>query len=166
MNDRLSGRAVVAALVAAGLGLASAAVSAYWAAGGTGLLDSVGGEIERWGRERSVGVVVSLWVIVVLKLIGATAPLAFAGVDAGELPNWTRGRPARLVGWIAAVGLTLYGAVLTIAGLLIEAGALEASDDVDEHALAWHAYFWDPWFTLWGAAFAVVMWCTRPQAPE
>jgi MFS family permease len=166
MSDRLGGRAVVAALVAAGLGLASAAMSAYWALGGTGLLDTVGGEIERWGRERSPAVVVTLWVIVVLKLGGAAAPLAFAGVGADHLPTWTRERRARLLGWTAAVGLTLYGAVLTVAGLLIEAGVLEASDEADERALAWHAYFWDPWFALWGSAFVVVMWCTRRHASE
>jgi Protein of unknown function (DUF3995) len=166
MKDRLRGRAVVAALVAAGLGLASAAVTVYWAVGGTGLLDTVGGEIERWGRERSLGVVVTLWVIVVLKLVGAVAPLAFAGVGADHLPTWTRERQARLLGWMAAVGLTLYGAVLTVAGFLIEAGVLDASDDADERALTWHAYFWDPWFALWGSAFVVVMWCARPQASE
>lgn len=46
-------KARAAAAIAAGLGLASAAVSAYWAAGGTVLLDTIGGELERWGRERS-----------------------------------------------------------------------------------------------------------------
>jgi hypothetical protein len=47
----------MAAALAASLGTASAAVSAYWALGGTALLDTIGGDIERWGRERS-------WVIV------------------------------------------------------------------------------------------------------
>ena len=166
MNDRLNGRAVFAALVAAGLGLASAAMSAYWAAGGTGLLDTVGGKIERWGRERSLAVILTLWVIIAVKLVGAAAPLVFAGVGAGQLPTWTKGRQARLMGWIAAVGLTLYGAVLTVVGLLVEAGVLAASDEADERALAWHAYFWDPWFALWGAAFSAVMWYTRPRVSE
>jgi Protein of unknown function (DUF3995) len=125
-------------------------VSAYWALGGTALLDTVGGEIERWGRERSADVVVTLWVIVVLKLVGAAAPLVFVGVGAAHLPAWTRGRLARVVGWIAAIGLTLYGGVLSIAGLLVQAGVLDATDDADERALAWHAYLWDPWFALWG----------------
>jgi Protein of unknown function (DUF3995) len=153
--------AVVAASIAASLGLASAAVSAYWALGGTALLDTVGGEIERWGRDRSGGVVVTLWVIVVLKLLGAGAPLVFVGVGAGQLPAWTRARRTRLLGWIAAVALTVYGGVLSVAGLLVEAGVVDAADDADERALAWHAFFWDPWFALWGAAFAVAMWRSR-----
>jgi hypothetical protein len=39
----------VAASIAAALGTASAAVSAYWALGGTELLDTVGGDVEHWG---------------------------------------------------------------------------------------------------------------------
>jgi hypothetical protein len=164
VDDRSDRGAVVAASIAAGLGTASAAVSAYWALGGTALLDTVGGEIERWGRQRSAGVLIALWVIVVLKLVGAGAPLVFTGVGGTHLPAWTRARWVRQLGWIVAVGLTLYGAVLTVAGLLVEAGLLDAADDADQRALAWHAYFWDPWFALCGAAFAVSMWRSRPPA--
>jgi hypothetical protein len=128
-----------------------------------GVLDTVGGDIERWGRERSADVVVVLWVIVVLKLVGAGAPLIFVGV--GHLPAWTRSRRTRALGWAAAVGLTVYGGVLSVAGWLIEAGVVDAADDADEHALAWHAYFWDPWFALWGGAFVVAMWRSRPSKP-
>ena len=160
---RLDRGAVVAAVIAASLGAASAAVSAYWALGGTALIDTVGGEIERWGRERSAGVVATLWVITLAKLVGAVAPLVLVGVGAGRLPAWTRARPMRALGWIVAIGLTVYGGVLTVAGLLVEAGVIDAADDADEHAIAWHAFFWDPWFLLWGVAFAVAMWCSRPR---
>ena len=143
--------------------MASAVLSTYWLLGGTALLDTVGGEIERWARERSVGVVLALGVIVLLKLVGTGAPLAFAGVGPRRLRAWARARWARCLGWLVALGLTLYGGVLTVAGLLVEAGALETADDADEHALAWHAYLWDPWFALWGAAFVVTMRRSRPD---
>jgi hypothetical protein len=159
--ERFDRGALVAAVIAAALGTASAAVSAYWALGGEALLDTVGGDIERWGRERSAGVVVAVWVIVALKLVGALAPLIFVGV--GHFPAWTRSRRTRALGWAAAVGLTVYGGVLSVAGWLVEAGVVDAADDADEHALAWHAYFWDPWFALWGGAFVVAMWRSRPQ---
>ena len=110
---RLDQGAVVAAVIAAGLGAASAAMSAYWALGGTALLDTVGGEIERWGRERSASVVVTLWLITVAKLVGAVAPLVLVGVGARRLPAWTRAQPMRVLGWIVAIGLTVYGGVLT-----------------------------------------------------
>ena len=158
--------AVVAAVIAASLGAASAAMSAYWALGGTALLDTVGGEIERWGRERSAGVVALLWLITVAKLVGAVAPLVLVGVGARRLPAWTRAQPIRVLGWSVAIGLTAYGGVLTVVGLLVEAGVIDAADDADERAIAWHAFFWDPWFALWGGAFTVTMWRSRPQAPE
>jgi len=164
--QRFDGVGLVAAAIAAILGLASAAVSAYWALGGTALLDTVGGEIERWGRERSAGVLVTVWVIVVLKAVAAVAPLVFVGVGAGQLPAWTRGQSPRLLGWIAAVGLTIYGGVLTAVGLLVQGGVVDAADDADQRALAWHAFLWDPWFALWGTAFIVVMWRSRPQAAD
>jgi Protein of unknown function (DUF3995) len=157
---------VIAASIAAILGAASAAVSAYWALGGTALLNTVGGDIERWGRDRSPGVVVALWLIVAVKLVGAAAPLIFVGVGSPHLPAWATARRARILGWLAAVGLTLYGGVLSVAGLLVEAGVLDPAVNADEHALAWHAYFWDPWFALWGAAFAVAMWRSRPKKSE
>jgi hypothetical protein len=65
--------AVAVAIHAAVLGVASAGVSAYWAFGGDGLLDTVGGDIERCGRERDTQVVVVLSFIVALKAIVAIA---------------------------------------------------------------------------------------------
>jgi hypothetical protein len=118
------------------------------------------------GSGTLAGVVATLWVIVVLKLVGAATPLVLVGVGASRLPLWTRTRPARVLGWIAAVGLTAYGGVLTVAGLLVEAGVLDAAEDADERALAWHAYLWDPWFALWGAADAVAMWRSRSHTAE
>jgi hypothetical protein len=156
--------ATVAASVAAVLGLASAGVSGYWALGGTGLLDTVGGDIERWGRERSTAVLVVLWVLVVLKAVVGVAPLVVLGVGSPPLPAWTHGRAPRVLCWIAGVVLALYGGLLTVAGLLVEAGVIDAADDADEHALAWHAYVWDPWFALWGMAIVVALWRSRRPA--
>lgn len=154
---------VVEAVIAAALGFGSATVSAYWASGGTGLLDTVGGEIERLGRERSVGVVAALWLITVLKLVIAAAAPAFAGVGSSSgPPAWVLARWTRGLGWVTALGLTLYGAVLAGVGLLIEAGLVDPATDADDTALAWHTYVWDPWFAAWGAAFTLTMWRTRP----
>ena len=160
--SRLDRGAVVAAVIAASLGAASTAMSVNWALGGTALIDTVGGEIERWGRERSAGVVATLWVISLAKLVGAVAPLVLVEVG-GAGSAWTRARPMRALGWIVAIRLTVYGGVLTVAGLLVEAGVIDAADDADEHAIAWYAFFWDPWFLLWGVAFAVAMWRSRPR---
>jgi hypothetical protein len=153
----------LAALVAALLGLASAGVSTYWAAGGNGLLDTIGGDIERWGRERGGAVVAALWVIVAVKTTVAIAAPVLAGLGGARLSSRTTGRVPRALGWIAAAVLTVYGGALTIAGLLVEVGVVEASADADPKALAWHAYLWDPWFLAWGLAFLVALSLTRSR---
>jgi Protein of unknown function (DUF3995) len=161
MTERSDRGAVAAAMVAAVLGLANAGVSAYWAIGGVGLLDTIGGDIERWGRERGAAVVVALWFIVALKTIVALAALILVGVGSHRLPLWTTARVPRVLGWIAAATLTFYGGAYTIAGLLVQAGVVSASADTDSKALAWHAYLWDPWFAVWGLVFVVALWLSR-----
>jgi hypothetical protein len=46
------------------------------------------------------------------------------------------------------------------AGVLVDVGVIAAA--ADRGAIAWHAYFWDPWFALWGIASTIAMWRSRP----
>jgi hypothetical protein len=153
----------VAASIAAVFGVANAATSVYWAVGGRGLLDTIGGEIERWGRSRSTEVVIVLWVVAVVKLAAAAVPLVWASRRSDRLPSWARSRALAALGWVVSIGLTGYGGVLTGVGLLIQLDLVEAADGADSYALAWHTYFWDPWFLLWGIASTVAMWQSRTQ---
>jgi hypothetical protein len=139
-----SGRS--AALAAAALAFASAAVSLYWTLGGTGLLDTVGGEIERLARERSAAAIAVVGATAVAKLLAGALALALLRSDRRPL-------------FRAAIGggalLALYGGVLVVAGALVLAGAIDSSEPVDEYALRWHVFLWDIWFLVWGAALAV-----------
>jgi hypothetical protein len=144
VDSARSGRS--AALAAAALAFASAAVSVYWTLGGTGLLDTVGGEIERLARERSAPAVAVIAATAVAKLL--------AGALALGLPRSDR-RPLLLAAIGGGALLALYGAVLVVAGALVLAGAIDPSDPVDEYALRWHVFVWDMWFVLWGVALAL-----------
>jgi hypothetical protein len=139
-----SGRS--AALAAAALAFASAAVSLYWTLGGTGLLDTVGGEIERLARERSAAAIAVVGATAVAKLLAGALALAMLLSERRPL-------------FRAAIGggalLALYGGVLVVAGALVLAGAIDSSEPVDEYALRWHVFLWDMWFLVWGAALAV-----------
>jgi hypothetical protein len=64
------------ARAAAALAFASAAVSCYWTAGGTFLLDTVGGAIEELARERSLGAVALGAATVLLKVVAGVLALA------------------------------------------------------------------------------------------
>lgn len=138
-------RATVLAWLALVLGVGHAAFSFWWALGGTWLLDTVGGGLEDQART-SIGLRLVVWVAAVVKIVAAVLPLV---VVRGLAPTRLV-KPTRWLAWTEGVILTAYGVVFTGVGLLVEANIVDASDDADEHALAWHAYFWDPWFLCWG----------------
>lgn len=65
---RAAAAAAPATHAARGLGALYAAVSAYWGAGGTALLDTIGGTLEREGRAGAVGLLAVVWLTVMVKL--------------------------------------------------------------------------------------------------
>ncbi len=143
---------MAARFLAVVLGGSNAAITAYWLVGGTALLSTVGGEIERWGRERSGWVLTVLAVVLVIKAALAGSPLML-----GRLRSARRRRFGRGATWAAAVVLVLYGGLLTVAGLLVQFDVVHRSTSADDVALAWHAYLWDPWFLAWGLLVVVAL---------
>lgn len=135
------------------VGLLYAAVSVYWGLGGTRLASTVGGSIEKAALAGNAGVMVAVWAAAVLKLAAAVLPLL--ALRRLSPPAWKR--RLWLLAWIEAAILTLYGLVLTVAGLLLQAGVIDASRNADHRALVWHAYLWDPWFLIWGLLVIVAL---------
>src|SRR3978361_291388 len=127
--------ATAAARAACVLGVAYALVSAYWGLGGHRLLDTVGGGLEREGRAPTALLLAVVGVSVVLKLVAAGVGLLACG-PAAELAPASR-RLVRAIAWTAAVILALYGGVLTIVGLLVQAGVIAKSSSADARALRW-----------------------------
>ena len=137
---------VWAAGAACAIGLLYAAVSIYWGAGGTWLLDTVGGSLARLGRSHNASVLAAVWGAALLKSVAAILPLL--AIRKPKTPVSTA--RLRALAWAAVVVLMAYGAVLTTVGLLVQADVISRSAHPDNRALAWHAYFWDPWFLIWG----------------
>lgn len=134
------------ACAAAVLAGASALVSAYWTAGGTALLSTVGGALEEFARRGDAGSVLFGAGTVVVKLVGCLLALALAR-------PWARRPPRRLLEITATVAggfLVLYGGVLVAVGAVALTGVLGTPADPD--ALRWHVLLWDPWFLFWGLA--------------
>ena len=121
-----------------------ALVSAYWTAGGTRLLSTVGGPVEELAR-RGGGAAVLVGVLtVLLKLAGGVLGLALGR-------PWGRRLPQRLLGWAALLAgglLVLYGGLNVVAGGLGLLGVF--GRPADPGALRWHVGVWDMWFLLWG----------------
>jgi Protein of unknown function (DUF3995) len=132
------------AYAAAVLALAYAAVSAYWTAGGTALLDTVGGALERTAGTGGAAAVLLGAVTVLLKLAGAVLALALVRPFGTRLPAMLLERTALAAGAV----LALYGAAQVVLGGLALTGLL--GEPADPRALRWHVLLWDPWFLVWG----------------
>lgn len=143
--------AAVAVACAAALGTASAGVSLYWAAGGSFLLDTVGGTLEDTARDGGT--------------IAIAGGAALAELVAVGLALALPARTPRAVGVArrrAAADGVRRGAhrrgALALAGVFGEVPAENLG------ALRWHALFWDPWFAAWGVAWLLAWRGTaRPQ---
>jgi hypothetical protein len=144
------------ALAAAALMAASAAISAYWAAGGTALLDTVGGSIARWARQGGVAVQLGMALVVLVKLVAAWLPVAAVRPCR---------RSVRWLAWLEAAILIGYGGTLRAAGVAVQAGLVAAGHDADRKALAWHAYLWDPWFLVAGLLVFAALRAGRAARP-
>jgi Protein of unknown function (DUF3995) len=148
-------RGTAAARAAFASGLLYAAVSAYWGLGGTGLLDTIGGTLEREGRSGATSVRLLVWTAVLLKVIAA-----LLGLVAVVRQRWMRDRWRRLTrrgAWVVAFILAGYGGLLTAGGLLVQLDLVRASPTADRTALRWHAFLWDPWFLAWGLLLTVAL---------
>jgi hypothetical protein len=136
------------ALVAAALAVASALVSLYWGLGGTRLIDTVGGSIERLARRGGAGPTLLALGAAAAKLVAAFVVLLLRLRPRSPGERRAVLNLNRLVGWV----LTLYGLAQVIVGSLVLTGGIHASATTDEHALRWHVFLWDMWFLVWGLA--------------
>lgn len=132
---------IVAAVAGTGHGL----FSLYWAAGGTWLVETLGEDIVQTFADK-------LWLLLpvgVLKVGFALLPLLLA----------ERGRPIprvlRLVLWLGAITLVVWGGLNTVIAHLVLAGAIQPTGGYDHRGMIGHAWIWDPLFLLWGAALVV-----------
>lgn len=166
MTDNRSSRAAPSpwpGYAAFGVGLLYAVVSAYWAAGGTAGLDTVGGELARSTRAREPVMVAVLWFTVALKLLAALLGPALVR-HRWRLPR----RLLLAVSVTAAVVLTAYGALLAGGQALVKTGVVRASAHTDWKAFDWHLFLWDPWFLVWGLLLGLAAyreWLSRRARP-
>lgn len=131
------------------------ALSLYWAIGGDWAAGTIGGEVERLGRERDPAFVALLWVTAALKLALAVPPLLLL-----RRPDH---RGARRLTAAVAVLLVLYGTTSLVQHVLMLSGAVAAPDELSSDELRWHVALWDPVWIAGGVLFAVAGWLSLPR---
>jgi hypothetical protein len=144
--------AVWAALL---LAVASAASTAYWTAGGTALLDTVGGAIESLARDRTPAALALGLGVVGAKLVAAVLALALL---------YRPGRIVRVLALLAGGLLTLWGGANVLLGGAVLTGVLDLGAVTDERALRWHVLLWDAWFLVWGLALLAAVRLTSARS--
>ncbi|MFK5689530.1 DUF3995 domain-containing protein [Ornithinimicrobium sp. LYQ92] len=138
---------VVAAVAGTGHGL----FSLYWAVGGTWLVETLGEDIVETFADQ-------LWLLLpvgVLKVGFAVLPLLLA--ESGRPIS----RVLRIVLWLGAVTLVVWGGLNTVVAHLVLAGVIQPTGGYDHQGMIGHAWIWDPLFLLWGVA--LVMGLRHPQ---
>lgn len=145
-----SHRPPVGLLVAAAAGLAHATVSAYWAAGGDWLLDTLGTAVV----ERFADVLWLLWVVAAVKVAGALGPLALHRL------GWPLRVLTRGACWAGAAVLVLWGGLNTVVGAAVLGGLIRPDGGYDRPGMVGHAFLWDPLFLLWGVGLTAGLWAS------
>src|SRR3984885_8878446 len=117
------------------------------------------------GQAGHLAALLAGWGGAAIKAVAALLPLLAIGVWPRTANGGLR-RLARVLTWIEAAILVGYGLVLTVSGLLVQAGVIKAAAHADRLAREWHAYLWDPWFLIWGICVFLALWRSRSASQD
>jgi hypothetical protein len=147
---------------AAVVAVAFAAVSFYWALGGRGLLDTLGGQIERRASAGDDVLLVANAVAAVLKVIGGVLALALVQEWGARLPR----RPLLAVAWAGSALLVAYGALQVVTIALVALDLVQPAEPLDPRAVHWRLFLWEPWFLVWGLLLGAAAWHFRNRTED
>jgi hypothetical protein len=138
------------AYAAAAWAFAFAAVSFYWALGGTVGLDTLSLELERDARDGGTD------------LVALTVPAGVAKLTLGILALLLVSRRSPLprralivLAWLAGIGLSLYGGVLTAEKALMKLDVLDVPESLGDDRVTWYLCVWDPLWLIGGILFVL-----------
>ena len=140
-----------AAYGAATWAFAFAAISAYWALGGTAGVGTIAADI---AQIPLAGDPTVLWMTAGLKVLAGILALALIQPWGRMFPRWLLLIPASTAGLL----LTLYGVANVIDHGRMVAGFRSTPEALGERAARWHLLLWDPVWLLGGVLFLLAAW--------
>ncbi|GIO57606.1 hypothetical protein BK138_25010 [Paenibacillus rhizosphaerae] len=123
-----------------------AIISFYWAGGGMIGVNTLGGFIYNQAIEREASFIAMVWLTGFVKLCGGLFLLLL-------LRPWSSmtNRVLYVLGLLAGILLFLYGLTNVVSLIFACIGLL--SLQIDDFALRWRLFFWEPFWMLGGALF-------------
>lgn len=134
--------------------LAFAAVSFYWAAGGTAGADTIGPSLTSLALARDPTFIAILWATGALKLAAGLFALALVRPWGQRILRWL----LLLAGWGTGAALIAYGGASFVQHALMLTGIIGIPAGLGAVAARWHLLLWDPWWLLGGILFVVAAW--------
>jgi hypothetical protein len=157
-------RATWAAYAASTWAFVFAVPSFYWAAGGTGGLDStVSPDLVRLAHEQVPWFVAVLWITGAMKVFAGLVALSLAKKWGMIFPSWM----LLILAWGAGTLLAFHGALFVDVGSVMLGGYISGPQNPGLWALVrWYAFLWGPWFVLGGALFMAAGWSFLRGLPD
>jgi hypothetical protein len=139
-----------AAYAASAWAFAFAALSFYWAAGGTAGAGTVSPTAKEMAQRRVPWFVAVLWLTGILKLGAGLLALALVRPWGRLLPRWL----LRGSAWATGALLIFYGGTGLARSVPVLTGAVTVPEPVDRTVLRWHVFLWQPYWLAGGILFA------------
>lgn len=129
-----------------------AALSVYWALGGTAGSDTVSPEIVRLAREHVAWVIVALWITAIIKVFTGFVALALVQPWGRLVPRWI----LLILIWGAGTLLFAHGGLFFAVGVLALSSTISVSGPAT--VLRWYTFLWGPWWMIGGSMLLIAAW--------
>lgn len=139
---------------------AFAALSFYWAAGGTAGTDTVSPGVKELALARVPWFVAVLWITAALKLVAGLLALALVRSWGRFIPRWLLLASA----WGTGALLGLYGGLGLVRSVPVLLGVASVPEPVDWTVLRWYVFLWQPYWLIGGILFVTAAWSYRRGA--
>ncbi|HEX6478878.1 MAG TPA: DUF3995 domain-containing protein [Ktedonobacteraceae bacterium] len=137
-----------------------AALSFYWALGGTAGADTVSPEIVQLARAHVPWVIAVLWITAIIKVVSGFVALALIQPWGRMVPRWA----LLILAWGAGTLLFVHGGLFFGVGVLALSGAIRVS--TPETLLHWYTFLWGPWWLIGGILFLIAAWSYLRRSPH
>lgn len=132
--------------------LSFAALSFYWALGGTVGTDTVSPAIAQLARAHVPWFTAVLWITAIVKVLSGFVALALVQSWGRIIPRWV----LLILAWGAGTLLFLHGGLFFAVGVLALSGVIRVGTPAT--VLHWYTFLWGPWWLIGGLLFLGAAW--------